>query len=72
MFSIIFSILARSLSSRVLVFAIRIGIPKISEKVSQNPSAFFLEIVCVAALRNSPRSSEAPTSTYQSAMGGVR
>ena len=72
MLSIMRSILASSFSSRVVVLAMRMGIPKISAKVSQNASAFFFGMVCVAALRNSPRSSGCPASMSQSVNGACR
>ena len=40
-----------SFGSREVVRAMRMGIPNISPKVSQNASMFFLGMVCVAALR---------------------
>ena len=61
-----------SLGSREVVRAMRIGIPKISPKESQNASMFFFGMVCVAALRYSPRSSGCPASMSQSENGAVR
>ena len=58
----------RSISfwSRLVVLATRIGRPNISAKESQKARAYFLGMVWMAALRYSPRSSGAPTSTSQS------
>lgn len=65
---------SRSISflSREVVRAMRMGIPKISPKVSQNASMFFLGMVCVAALRYRPRLSGRPASMSQSVNGASR
>ena len=63
---------ACSLGSREVVRAMRMGIPNISLKVSQNARVFFLGMVCVAALSRSPRSSGCPASMSQSENGGRR
>ena len=61
-----------SLGSREAVRAMRMGIPKISPKVSQKAIMFFFGMVCVAAFKSRPRSSGCPASMSQSEKGADR